>query len=243
MRILILLGRGLVFVTAWLLSVLLCLVLYYNQYDFEQEYNFTKVEWHTKTLPIDEVMTIGFRTSNLRFNFGLPQDYIVLYGYYGMGVTKLLPADSISNQIIYINQSNLPNSQNERLSYRINQVTLLESSLKNDYGYPIIFLKEGTIQAVVESWEVTTDTAHNVGKKIVTGTDFVKNKQLIKNNLSKYFAINTVLTAFLTTQIIFLGLKLRRKLNLFEKFMGIVISGSLICYLLAISYSYITTVS
>lgn len=218
-----------------------CGILAINQYEFEKQYSYTKMQWHTKVLPSEEIMTISFDTSDKEFNYGFKQNQFILSGFYGNKLSKMLPFDGISNQVVYLDQANIPESIKSEVSYVTNNVTLLVADEKNAFGYPLIFLKEATIKRVDENWNRILESKKNIGKQIITGTDFNKNRALIEKAFFWNLTCNNILVGCILLALGFIFYRFRQKLNLFEKGLLILVVIELTAYLSFNSKAYFST--
>lgn len=209
-----------------LLSIFLVVSFDTEERKFKEDYVNSKHEWKTVKLPANEVMTIYLYKDNLRSNFGLNEGHFILGGYYGTQPNKIAGKDDIFQQVVYTKQATIPDSVLQSgLEYQVNNVTLLESlpidALKETY--PTFFLKEATIIAVNQV-NSNKGNSQSIGKPIITGTDFTKNANLIKNNLKLHYLIShSILALFLIVLIIF-NARFFRKTNFFEKGISVLIA-------------------
>lgn len=229
---------GILWLGFLLFAIILCFILEFNQQDFKKDYEYTKMQWHTKILPPEEMMTVSFIPNNSWFSFGLNEDNITLSAYHGTTPPKLI--FDITQQVVYLNQAKLPQAL-ENNTCRLNQITLIEATPTEKTPYPKTFIKEATIQAIVNNYdhfETIEDKQNLIGKRIITGTDYIKNKTIIENNFRCFFIFSKAIAVSILILLGFFSYKFHKRLNVFDKLMLVIISSVFIFYIYQSSLNY-----
>lgn len=213
-----------------------CLILTFNQDGFQQEYDYTKMQWQTKVLPINDIITISFY-DNQKFNYGLTQNEVSLSGYLGYRAEKIFNTEGIQNQVIYLDRADIPKPIIGG-SYRADHVTLWVTDHKNRYGKPLFFVKEATIKELGDYTTPTPENRQKIGKRVITGTDFSKNKDIIAYNLRWNFIASRIVVVSILILLGIFGYLYRKKLSLFSKGLLALVVAEFLFYLYQSSIAY-----